>query len=71
MNEDVKRFLVIALLVLTACGLGPSASGCRVQQQNLEEMEADLQAAVSQRKDLAPYVAAIEQARAAAAAAGC
>jgi hypothetical protein len=71
MNEDVKRTLIVALLVLTACGLGPSASGCRVQQQSLEEMEAGLQTAAAQRKDLAPYVAAIEQARAAAAAAGC
>lgn len=71
MNQDVKRVLIIALLVLTACGLGPSASGCRVQQQNLEEMEADLQAAAAQRKDLAPYVEAIEKARAAAAAASC
>lgn len=68
----MKRPLTIALLVLsTACGAGPSASACRVQEQDLERMEAELDAAAAQREDLAPYVAAIEQARAAAEAAGC
>jgi hypothetical protein len=71
MNEDVKRALTIAFLALTACGLGPDAAACRVQQQELGQMEADLDAAAAQREDLAPYVAAIEKARAAAEAAGC
>ncbi|HEV8572390.1 MAG TPA: hypothetical protein VGR49_05000 [Actinomycetota bacterium] len=72
MNQDVKRALTIAVLVLTtSCGLGPDAAACRVQRQELEQMETDLDAAAAQRKDLAPYVAAIEKAKAAAEAAGC
>jgi hypothetical protein len=68
----MRRALTIAALMLsTACGLGPDASACRVQQQNLEQMEAELNAAAAQREDLAPYVAAIEKARAVADAAGC
>ena len=68
----MRRVLTIAALVLSAaCGLGPDASACRVQQQNLEQMEAELNAAAAQRKDLAPYVAAIEKARTVAEAAGC
>jgi hypothetical protein len=68
----MRRALTIAILILsTACGLGRDASACRVQQRNLEQMEAELDAAAAQRKDLAPYVEAIEKARAVADAAGC
>ena len=72
MTDDMRRALAVALLLLSAgCGLGPDASACRVQRQNLKAMEAELQAAAAQRKDLGPYVAAIEKARATADAAGC
>ena len=72
MTQDMRRALTIAALVLsTACGLGPEAAACRVQQRNVEQMEAELDAAAAQRKDLAPYVEAIEKARAVADAAGC
>jgi hypothetical protein len=37
MTLGMRRALTIAVLVLsTAWGLGPDASACRVQQQNLD-----------------------------------
>jgi hypothetical protein len=69
---NVKRAVTIALLVLTtSCGLGPSQGACESQNRELRQMQAQLDEAAARRQDLAPYVAAIEQARAAAEAAGC
>ena len=68
----MKRSLTISLLVLaTACGLGPSQAACESHRQELERMQAQMDAAASQRQELAPYVAAIERVRAATEAAGC
>jgi hypothetical protein len=68
----VKRVLAITLLLLTtSCGLGPDKAACESHRQELERMQADLDAAAEQRQDLAPYVAAIAQARRVADAAGC
>jgi hypothetical protein len=70
-RNDVKRTLIISLLVLTGCGLGPSQAACESHRQELDRMQAQMETAAAQRQDLAPYVAAIERVRAAAEAAGC
>jgi hypothetical protein len=72
MTEVVKRAVTIALLVLaTSCGLGPSQGACESHTRELRRMQAQLDEAAARRQDLAPYVTAIERARATAEAAGC
>ncbi|MGH2683366.1 MAG: hypothetical protein ACRDIX_09065 [Actinomycetota bacterium] len=68
----MKRAFTILLLVLTtSCGLGPDRAACESHRRELDRMKAQLDAAGSRSQDVAPYVAAIERARAAAEAAGC
>jgi hypothetical protein len=68
----VKRVLAISVLLLTtSCGLGPDRAACESHRQELERMQAELDAAAEQRQDLATYVAAIEKARQVTEAAGC
>lgn len=67
----MRRLAVVALLVATSCGLGPSAAACDGLARQIREAEADMQAAAAQRSDLKPYLDAVREAREAAEAAGC